>query len=336
MTKKAIAIALVMALTAGLLAGCGAGPTAKADPPGGQQAAQSGKREINIAYQVASTVILVAKAKGFYEEEFAKDGTAVKYGLFIAGPPLIEAFAGGRQDVGHVGDMPPVTARASGVDLKIIANAGIVPFSNAIFVPKNSPVASVKDLKGKKVAVQVGSASHHFIYLALQKNGLQIGDINLVNLAPPDQKAALEAGNVDAAVVWEPWGSSFEAAGVARLLLDSTDLKPSISVFIARTDFIKQNPDLIERFLKVNQRTVEYIKKNPEEALALLAKETKLPAEVLRKSFEGTDWNPRITDSHIEAYRQTKDFLKETKVLKKDFDIKDLFETRYLKNLGVN
>src|SRR3954452_10407489 len=69
--------------------------------------AAEGEREVHIGYQAASTMILLTKAKGYYDEEFTKQGLKVKYSLFLSGPPMIEAFAGDRLDFVHTGDMPP-------------------------------------------------------------------------------------------------------------------------------------------------------------------------------------------------------------------------------------
>lgn len=320
-------------LMALLLSGCGGNP----DGAKQQQAhsPQNAKREIRIGYQTAGSVIIIAKAKGWYEEEFAKDGTAVKYAFFPAGPQSIEAFAGGQQDVGTTGDMPPISGKAAGVDIKIIGRSYFIPFSNGLLVRPDSTIANVKELKGKKVAVQVGSTAHHFLILLLQKNGLNPGEVNIVNLTAADQQVALESGNVDAVSTWEPWVSSLEGAKAGKIIADSTGVKRTIGLYLARNDFAVENPDLVERFLKVNKRTVDYIKANPDEALALLSRETKIPAESLRKSFLATDWDMAITDQDAAALAQVKDFLKETKVIKNDFVINDLIELKYLKGAGL-
>jgi sulfonate transport system substrate-binding protein len=335
MVKRKLILMVITALLAALLSGCG-GQGRTAGTGQDQQAKQSdNKREIRIAYQTASTVVLIGKAKGWYEEEFGKDGTAVKYDLFLSGPPMIEAFAGDRGDIGNVGDMPPVSAKSNGVDLKIVSRAGVSSISNQLLVRPDGSIKTVQDLKGKKVAVQIGSSAHHFLILLLNQNGLKTGDVNIVNLPATDQQAALESGNVDAAATWEPWGTSLEYAKAAKVLGDHSKIKVNTSVFIARNEFGRSNPDLVERFLRVNQRIIEYIKNNPEEALEIVSKESKLPVPVLRKSFLATDWEARVGDKDIQEFNKVKSFLKDTNVLKKDFDINELFDLHYLKNIGI-
>ncbi|HWR30442.1 MAG TPA: aliphatic sulfonate ABC transporter substrate-binding protein [Negativicutes bacterium] len=322
----------ILLVVVGVVTACGKAPEPKAEPKA--QAAKA-SREIRIAYQTDSTVIKLAKAKGWYDEEFAKDGTTVKYASFLSGPPIIEGLSGDKQDIGIVGDMPPVTAKAAGVDLKVIARSGVVPFTNAVVIPPDSPIKSVADLKGKKVGLQLGSASHHLLVLLLQKEGIKVSDVNVVNLATSDQQAALESRNIDAVVTWEPWVAILENAKAGKVLVDQRDIKRHISVYILRNEFGVKNPDLVERFLRVNQKAIEYIKQHPDEVLEILSKESKLSVPILAKAFKATDWDQRILDADIEGFQKVKEFLQAQKVLKKDFDVKDLIDRSYLQKAGI-
>jgi sulfonate transport system substrate-binding protein len=162
MKNKKVAALLISLLTlVFLLGGCGS----KSAPNEATNKAEKPK-EIHIAYQNSSIGILLAKGKGLYEEEFAKDGIEVKYDMYLSGPPMIEAFAGNRADFAHTGDMPPVAASSSGVDIKVIGRAGYTPGGNALLVRADSAYGAVSELKGKKIAVQVGSSAHHFLILS--------------------------------------------------------------------------------------------------------------------------------------------------------------------------
>jgi sulfonate transport system substrate-binding protein len=326
-----MALLLTFVFAAGiLLAGCGTQNTA-----GEKSQKPSPPKEIHIAYQNSGPIILLAKAKGWYEEEFAKDGIEIKYDLYLAGPPMIEAFAGGRADFAQMGDMPPVSARATGLDIKIISRAGYTPTGNAIVIRPDSSYTSVKDLKGRKIATQIGSSAHHFLILELAQNGLTANDVEIVNLPAPDHRTALESGNVDAVATWEPWYSTLENAKAVKPLVDSSQdgVKRYLSVIVTRNEFAQQHPDIVERLLKVNQRVAEFIKAHPDEATELIAKESKLPVVAFERVIKVTDWDMTILPEDIAAFQKVKDFLKDTKVLKKDFDIKELFDDRYLKKI---
>lgn len=327
--KKALLVLVALFIMALLAAGCGSKEQAAVVDKGVEK-----PKEIHIAYQTSSTVILLAKALGIYEEEFAKDGIEVKYDLYLAGPPMIEAFAGGRADFSATGDMPPVSARSAGVDIKIISRAGYTPKGNALLVRPDSPYKSVADLKGKKIAVQFGSSAHHYLILLLKQSGLNTSDVNLVGLPAPDHQAALESGNVEAVATWEPWSSVLENAKAGKVLADSSSgVKRYLQVFLARNDFAQQYPDIAVRFVKANEKALQFIKTNPDAALELIAKESKLPAPVLARIVKETDWDAQIVPDDVAAFQQVKDFLQETKVLKKDYDINELFDDRYFKQL---
>lgn len=325
---KLFLLLLVSLLVVVLAGGCSSGKVAeterKVEKP----------KEIHIAYQNSSTIILLAKAKGLYEEEFAKDEIDVKYDLYLAGPPMIEAFAGGRADFANTGDMPPVSARSAGVDIKVISRAGYTPGGNALLIRPDAPYKSVADLKGQKIAVPIGSSAHHYLILLLKQSGLSASDVSIVNLPATDHQAALETNNVAAVATWEPWASVLENAKSGKILADSSSgVKRYVGVFLARNEFAQQYPDVTARFLKVNEKAAEFIKNHPDEALELIAKESKLPVSAITRTVKTTDWDSTIVAEDIAGFQQVRDFLKDTKILKKDFDIQELFDDRYLKKL---
>lgn len=328
--KTWLGLLLVLLTVSSLAAGCSSKDAKLAET----EKRVEKPKEIHIAYQNSSITIMVAKAKGFFEEEFAKDGMDIKYDLYLSGPPMIEAFAGGRADFAHTGDMPPVSAKSSGVDIKIVGRTGYTPAGNAILIRPDASYTSVSELKGKKIAVQVGSSAHHYLILLLKKNNLTANDVNIVNLPASDHQNALATKNVDAIVTWEPWTSVLENAKAGKVLADSSDgVKRYIGVLLARNEFGQTYPDYLVRLLKVNEKAVQFIKAHPDEALELISKESKLPVPAITRIVKTSDWSSDIVPEDIAAFQQVKDFLQETKVLKKDFDIKDLFDDSYLKQL---
>jgi len=290
---------------------------------------------VRIAYQPTSSAILLGKAKGFYDQAFAKEGAKVEYDLFLSGPLAVEAAAGDHVDLLNVGNIPPVIARANGIDVKVIAKSAFNPATNAVLVSPNSSIQTIEDLKGKKVAVQVGSSVHYFLSQVLAQKGLTLADVQLVNLPGPDQGPALESGNVDAIVLWMPYRTQLEMAGKARVLVDSAHFSGGIGVFMVRNEFGKQNPKLVQCFLKATKEANNYLKKHPQEALKLLAANSQFPAAILAKSLEGFDWSMGITPKDVEAMNGIKQFLKSTQVIRKDFVIQELFDTSYYQQAGL-
>ncbi len=290
---------------------------------------------VRIGYQPSSSVLLVGKAKGFYEKELAKQGAQVEWIPFLSGPVMIEAAAGDRVDLLGVGNMPVITARAGGIDLKVIAKAAFNPATNAVLVRPDSPIKALSDLKGRKVAAQLGSSVHYFLYQLLNPVGLSMDDLQLVNLAGPDQGPALESGAVDAIVLWMPYRTQLELAGKARVLADSAHLPGSLSFYAVRNAFGTANPALVEAFLKATRAANDFMRKHPGESLELLAQDSQFPKAVLAESLKGFDWSMGITEKNIREMKDIKDFLISDKVLKNDFDIKDLFDSSYLEKSGI-
>lgn len=284
---------------------------------------------VRIAYQPTSSAIILGKAKGFYDQAFAKEGAKVEYDLFLSGPLAVEAAAGSHVDLLNVGNIPPVIARANGIDVKIIAKSVFNPATNAVLVSSNSSIQAIEDLKGKKVAVQVGSSVHYFLSQVLAEKGLTLADVQLVNLPGPDQGPALESGNVDAIVLWMPYRTQLEMAGKARVLIDSAHFPGGIGVYMVRTAFGKQNPKLVQCFLKATKEANNYLKKHPQEALKLLAANSQFPPDVLKKSLDGFDWSMGVTPKDVKAMDGIKKFLIETNMIRKDFAIQELFDTSY-------
>lgn len=327
MSKKVVALILTVILLLGFAAGCRQNTAEKSS--------STVKKTIHIGYQASSSLTILAKAKGFFEAEFDQDGTEVKYFLFVAGPPMVEALSGGRLDIANLGPLPAISARASGIDLKAVGRAYSDQLYYGLLVRPDSAFSSVKDLAGKKVAVQVGSGAHLFFLLLLQQNGLNHSDVNIVNLPTSDHQNALATGNVDAVATWQPFVAMIELSQAGKILADSKHVIQTVGVYLARNEFGQINPELIERFLKVHQKTAEYLQNHPEESFAVISQESKVPVDAVAKSVKSIDWGLQLTDEDIKTLAEAKAYLKATNVLKKDFDISELIDRNYLNNIGV-
>src|SRR6185437_7746891 len=152
---------------------------------------------IRIGYQKYGNVILL-KNKGTLEGKLAPLGYKVEWSEFPSGPPLLEALNAGAIDFGHAGEAPPIFAQAASAQFVYVAHEPPAPKGEAILVPKNSPLKSVADLKGKKVELNKGSNVHYLLVKALEKAGVSYSDIHPQFLAPADARAAFESGQVDA------------------------------------------------------------------------------------------------------------------------------------------
>jgi sulfonate transport system substrate-binding protein len=187
---------------------------------------------VRIGYQKYGKLVLL-KSKGTLEPKLAADGYKVVWTEFPSGPPLLEALNVGAIDFGNTGEAPPIFAQAAGAPIQYVAYEPPAPKGEAILVPKDSPLKSVADLKGKKVALNKGSNVHYLLVKALEKAGVKYSEVEPVFLAPADARAAFERGAVDAWVIWDPFQAAAEAATGARTLADGTGIVANYQFYFA-------------------------------------------------------------------------------------------------------
>lgn len=174
---------------------------------------------LRIGYQKSSTLIVLAKTRGTLAKALAPHNVTLTWHEFTSGLPLLEALNVGSIDFSaDVADTVPVFAQAAGARIAYVARETPSPDAEAILVPQNSPIRSLADLKGKRVAVTKGAGVHYLLIAALQSVGLRFTDVQPAYLTPADARAAFASGNVDAWVTWDPFFASVEQQDKVRVL----------------------------------------------------------------------------------------------------------------------
>src|SRR6201993_1059421 len=158
----------------------------------------SGAATLRIGYQKAATTLVLLKAHGTLEKKLAPLNIEVKWLEFAAGPQLLEGLNLGSIDFGYVGEVPPIFALAAGAPLVYTAYELPTPEAEGILVPKDSPIRTIADLRGKKIAFNKGSDVHWLVVKALEDAGLKYSDVQPTYLAPADARAAFQNGAIDA------------------------------------------------------------------------------------------------------------------------------------------
>jgi sulfonate transport system substrate-binding protein len=225
--------------------------------------------------------LIVLEARGSLEKRLGPQGVSVEWTEFSAGPQLLEALNAGSLDFGITGEAPPVFAQAAGVPFVYVAVDRAAPQGEAILVAKDSPIRTVADLKGKRVAFNRGSDVHCLLIAALQRAGLQFSDIQPIYLAPADGRAAFARGSVDAWVIWDPYLAAGQAATQTRVLADATGLARNPQFYLASASFAKARPDLVRALLLEISKTDIWAAKHQADVADLLASRTGLPLNVL-------------------------------------------------------
>lgn len=330
--KKVLSLILSLVLLGGLV-GCG------------DNAQTSGKTDtlrIGFFPNITHAQALVGKSNGEFEKAF--EGQNVEWTPFNAGPDEIESFLASQLDIGFIGPGPAINGHTvSNGEIQIIAGA---TDAGAILVArKGLNLKSVKDLKDKKVAIpQYGNTQDITLRGLLKENGLKDtargGTVEIVQAKNPDIKVLLDDGQIDAALVPEPWGSILIKEAGAEMVLDANETwrngEYTIGLVIARKEFVENNPELVEKFLKTHIELTDYINENPEEAKDIINKELKeltdksLPDDVLTEGFKRV----KVTyNLEKEAIHETGDLSFEAGYLKEEPELSNLFNLDLLEKV---
>jgi len=302
--------------------GCGSAP---ATQPAASKPAAANPKAITLTYVKAPLNVpsIVEKKLGLLEKEFAKDKITVQYPEITVGSKQTEAMAAGSLDFAHaLGGTSAILAAANGVDLKIIAIYSRAPKAFVVLT-KSDKIQKISDLKGKKVAGPKGTILHQLILAALAKEGLKPDDIQFVSMDLPSSAAALMNGSVEAALSAGPDAIRAEKAG-ARVLTTGEGLVEATIVTAVRGEFLQKYPALVKRFLQTHTAAIAHMRSKPDEALAMTAAETGLPAETVKLMLPLYDFDPTIKPSDIAELKRTQDFLLQNGMLKKSIEIEKM------------
>ena len=229
-----------------------------------------GARVLRIGYQKGWLSVL--KNRGTLEQRLAPLGASVSWAEFSAGPVQLEALNVGSIDFGNVGEAPPIFAQAAGAPL-VYASAGNPNFkAEAVVVPAGSPIRSVADLKGKRIAYNKGSNVHYFLVKLLEKHGLQYGDVQSVFLPPADARAAFEKGSVDAWVIWDPFLAAAEKTLGARVLANGEGVVKNRQYYFSSREFATRHLDLLRIAIDEVNQIERWASKNPRAAAQELSR----------------------------------------------------------------
>jgi sulfonate transport system substrate-binding protein len=248
--------------------------------------AQTPRAELRIGYQKSASLFVLQKAQGTLEKRLAAQNVSVRWVEFPAGPQLLEGLNVGSVDVGYVGEAPPIFAQAAGANFVYIGNEPAAPEAEAIVVVKNSPIKSVADLKGRKIALNKGSNVHYLLVRALEKAGLKYTDVQPVFLAPADARAAFEKGAVDAWAIWDPFLAAVQKQTGARIVVDGRGGVANNHPFVlAERGFAGRHPEVIKALFEDAVVQGQWLKTNIKQAAAIIAPLQGLDADVVELSL---------------------------------------------------
>lgn len=250
-------------------------------------AATAQVKEIRIDYATYNPVSLVLKDQGFLEKELAKDGITVRWVLSAGSNKALEFLNAGSIDFGSTAGAAALIGKINGNPIKSIYVYSR-PEWTALVTRKDTGIAKVEDLKGKRVAVTRGTDPHIFLVRALQEAKLTEKDVKLVLLQHADGRTALERGDVDAWAGLDPLMAAAEVESGATLFYRNAAAN-TWGVLNVSEAFAKDNPALVTKVLKAYEQARAFSLANPAELKKSLIAYTKLPDAVIQRQLERTE-----------------------------------------------
>jgi len=288
------------------------------------QSGGSAKQEFRIGYQKAASLLVLQKAQGSLEKKLTPLGFGVRWVEFPAGPQLLEGLNVGAIDIGFVGEAPPIFAQAAGARFYYVGFEPPAPKAEALLVPKDSPIRSVADLKGRKVVLNKGSNVHYLLVKLLEKNGLKLSDITPIYLPPADARAAFESKNVDAWVVWDPFVAAAEKQIGARVLADATGVAHNYQFYLAERGFTQKHPQVIRAVFEDSVEKGRWLKANLRQAADLIAPLQGLSPEVAEASLRRYEFDVKpLTDDVIAQQQGIADTFAELRLIPRTISVKE-------------
>ena len=266
--------------------------------------------------------VIIGQEKGFYE----KEGLPVTITNFASGSVAADAFRAGKGHIVVTGDLPAMRLWQQG-------NIGVAPQANydelSVIVAKNT-IKGPQDMKGKKVGVLVGSTSEFFAKLYLAKGNLKPTDADLINLRPAEMVTGLARGDLDAFVIWQPFGwRALAAVKDAHLLATARGYFHEWEAVTTTKEYAATHEAEIVAFLKGMDAAGKWIPKNLAEAAKIVAAQIRLDdVKLAQDMLAKIDWSINYTPK----FRKDMEVVGDFSNIKLNWDT--MFDRRFLAKLG--
>jgi|GEM_PF-4602569 len=240
--------------------------------------------EVRMGLQVFSGLepLVLAQKKGYY----AANGANVHVQRFTSLYDSKRAFTEGKIDVTTMTLFDAILLADQGVPFQIVLVVDYTQGSNAIVAKKG--VATVKDLRGKRVGVTAGAALHSVLLAALDKNGMRETDVIIVH-HPPNRLAELFlAGELDAASLVDPFLAQVLGKDGGHVVFGSQEIPQLITdVLIIRPDLERTHPGAVDAIVRGYFQALDFWKSDEHEAVGIMAESTGLTAQEFRQVLKG-------------------------------------------------
>lgn len=279
--------------------------------------------EIRLDYAYYSPTSLVLKEYGWLEEALKDEAIEVKWVLSHGSNKALEFLNSNSIDFGSTAGAAAFLSKINGAPIRnvYITNQ---PEWTALVAVDGSPIQSVHDLIGKKVAATLGTDPHIFLLRALYESDIAPNEVEIVNLQHSDGATSLTTGAVDAWAGLDPHMARLEVETDAKLFYRNIDFN-TYGFLNVHESFLEKYPEYVEIVLEAYEKARKWVLENPEEAIEILAKEAEIPLEVAQLQFERNRFDHNIPGAvQIEALIESGKVLKASGLVEDDVDIEKI------------
>ncbi|MBD2534412.1 sulfonate ABC transporter substrate-binding protein [Nostoc flagelliforme FACHB-838] len=290
-------------------------------------------KQLNIGYPEGMTNLEVLRTQGLLETRLRPFGLTVTWTSFLSASSLIEALSNGTIDFCGGGGTASIFSQAADhVFVRVAKEKYTAPKGQAILVPEDSPIQTLADLKGKKIAFDKGSSAHYILMRALAKVGLDFSDLEPVYLTQPEALPRFRRGEIDAWVIWVPYTATLaRSAYPGRSITDLESIfgdKVSVEVptyYYAIPELVRDYPDLLKVILEEVNEAGTWAKKQELEAVQRLAEHHEIDPSVLEilHKHSGERAIIPIDDQSLDALQHQADIFRDLNLIPERVNVKD-------------
>ena len=203
-----------------------------------------GYQDMVVPYRIAQEAKELEKATGY----------KVNWKQFGGGGEVIKAMASGAVQIGEVGSAPIAAALSRGEPYELFWILDDIGDAEALVAKNGSGINTIADLKGKKIAMPFNSTTHFHTMVALEQAKINPADVQILNMRPPEVRAAWARGDIQATFIWDPVLAEVKKDG--KVITSSGQIsastgKATFDGYIVNKDWAKANRDFMVKFVKV-------------------------------------------------------------------------------------
>jgi NitT/TauT family transport system substrate-binding protein len=266
---------------------------------------ETNQDKLRVAFfpSIGHAVPIVGLENGIFQKEIGNQ-IEIETKIFDSGPQVIESIFASSIDIAYVGPGPIINGflKSDGNDIKILS--GAASGGASFIVQPNSGLDSIQNFNGKRIASpQISNSQDISLRYYLESNGLKPvekgGTVFVLNISNPDIYTLFAKGDIDGAWVSEPWATLLVEEGGGVRLFNEEKLWPNEQfasvLLIARTNYLENNPEIIQNWVNSHEKTVSWINSNPDKSKIIFSNFLKkymgksLPSEIIDESFSNLE-----------------------------------------------